>query len=453
MAQAFADIKQALSQTSSSPDAWVETGQGGLPSWFDVTGLAVASISAAMGELAAWRARGGAAGSVEIDRKLASLWFGMTIQPEGWDLPPVWDSIAGLYETKDGWIRLHTNAPHHRAAALTILDCAPDRETVADAVASWSGAALETEIVSAGGCAAELRSLADWAAHPQGQAVAKEPLIDWTRHAAGAAKDIPIDPDRPLAGLRVLDLTRVLAGPVATRFLAGWGADVLRIDPPGWGEANVEPEVTLGKRCATLNLKSTDGLDQIKRLLSKADILIHGYRSDALEALGFGEAVRREIKPDLIDVSLCAYGWTGPWAKRRGYDSLVQMSSGIAYAGMERSGSGKPTPLPVQALDHGTGYLLAAAALHGLRVRRETGEGTTAKLSLARVSRLLAGTLSDDHPPALPTGAPDMMPEREQTDWGPARRIAFPATLDGLKPHWPLPAGRLLRHPAAWPEP
>lgn len=163
------------------------------------------------------------------------------------------------------------------------------------------------------------------------------------------------DARRPLAGIKVLDFTRVLAGPVATRFLAGLGADVLRIDPPEWDEPGVVPDVILGKRCARLDLHTAEDRRVFEALLARADIVVHGYRPGAMARLGYDEGERRTINPGLVDVSLCAYGWTGPWAGRRGFDSLVQMSIGIAEAGMRWQQAERPVPLPVQALDHATG--------------------------------------------------------------------------------------------------
>ena len=148
---------------------------------------------------------------------------------------------------------------------------------------------------------------------------------------------------------------------------------MLRIDPPDWEEPGDVPEVTLGKRCAGLDLKTANGRAQLKALLQDADILLHGYRPGALDNLGLGRGVRASLNPTLIDVSLSAYGHSGPWAKRRGFDSLVQMSCGIADWGMHQAKSAVPSPLPVQALDHATGYLMAAAAIRGLRERDTHG--------------------------------------------------------------------------------
>ncbi|MBL4843121.1 MAG: CoA transferase, partial [Thalassospira sp.] len=253
--------------TNALPDIKI-TGADALPSFFAVTDLATASMGIASAMISRYRglATGDQAGVI-IDQRLASKWFDITIRPIGWELPPVWDAIAGDYKTADGWIRLHTNAPHHRAAALSVLGDYPDRQALAPIVANWKSDDLETAIIAAGGCAATMRSLDDWQSHPQGAAIAAEPLIGWQDHGTFTKSRHVIRPDRPLAGIRVLDLTRVLAGPVAGRFLAAYGADVLRIDPPHWDEGAVIPEITLGKRCAGLDLKRAEDRKTFENLL------------------------------------------------------------------------------------------------------------------------------------------------------------------------------------------
>lgn len=408
-------------------------GEGTLDSRYAVSEFAAAAIATA----------GLAAGETVVDRPLADGWFGQALRPVGWELPSPWDSLAGDYRTADGWIRLHTNAPHHRLAALLVLgvteraqprrgasvvghapepahdfaaERAQERADVADAVAQWTGTDLEAEVVDAGGAAAVLRSGEEWAAHPQGRAVAEEPLIHWTFHDAVV---------EPVETFKVLDLTRVIAGPVATRFLAGLGADVLRIDPVDWDEPAIVPEMTLGKRAARANFLDAGGMRKLGLLIAEADVIVHGYRADALERLGLGDDEIRAINPGIVDVAIDAYGWSGPWRNRRGFDSLVQMSSGIALGP-----DGVPSPLPVQALDHATGYLAAAAALEGLRRRRESGRGSTARLSLARTARELP--LGGD-----PAGAASALPTHSlQTPWGGAALLDSPLTVDGQPLRW-----------------
>lgn len=422
-----------------------------LPSCFPVSQLAAASIGAAAGTICELIGLITKKPTVTVSHRLASLWFGWSIKPIGWIMPDPWDDIAGDYQTQDGWIKIHTNAPHHRAAALSVLGCEPNRQTIANIIVTWTASELEAVIVTNGGCAARLATQQEWLAHPQGIAVSSEPLVQWDEPSQIKSSNWQPTPGRPLAGLRVLDLTRVIAGPVATRFLAGFGADVLRIDPRGWDEPGVVPEVTLGKRCAMLDLKSMSGRDAFMRLLAKADVLVHGYRSDALEKLGLGAAARQAVCPGLIDISVDAYGHTGPWAKRRGFDSLVQFSSGISSTSMHWRGTITPTSLPVQALDHATGYLLAAAAVRGL-ISRLTGYGPTcARLSLARTAKLLM-----DHKAVLTTA--DFVPPTdsdfnaaiEVTDWGPCQRLTSPVTLQGAALFWHKPATTLGSANAAW---
>ncbi|MCP1417449.1 crotonobetainyl-CoA:carnitine CoA-transferase CaiB-like acyl-CoA transferase [Pseudomonas laurylsulfativorans] len=427
------------------------TSSGALPSAFAVTDLACASIAAAgqaTGELL--HRQTGRLPELEVDRRLASFWFATSIRPLGWSVPPLWDPVAGDYATRDGWIRLHTNAPHHRAAAERVLGACADRAAMAGKVASWAKSELEQAVVDAGGCAAEMRTWDQWQAHPQGQAVNAEPLVQFASHSSQSPTPWTGSIARPLAGIKVLDLTRVLAGPIASRFLAGLGADVLRIDPPTWNEPGVVPEVTLGKRCARLDLHDKTDRAIFECLLKDADILLHGYRADALERLGLGTNERRLLNPGLIDVCLNAYGWSGPWQNRRGFDSLVQMSSGIAEAGRRRTGTDKPTPLPVQALDHATGYLMAASAIRMLAQRLNDGAGGSARLSLARTARLLIEQGPGTDEVLRPEDAQDQNVLVEQTPWGPAHRLHAPLSITGTPLQWTLPATELGSHPAQW---
>lgn len=428
------------------------TSEGVLPSAFFVTDFASATMAAAGLALDEWiDTCGGDGGGVVVDRRLASMWFHASIRPQGWMPPAPWDALAGDYRAQDGWIRLHTNAPAHRAAAQRVLGLHSDKQAMASAVSQWSAAELEQAIVDAGGCAAQMRSVAEWNDHPQGRAVNAEPLIHIERGTKAAAPLPEMEASRPLAGIRVLDLTRVLAGPVATRFLAGWGAEVLRIDPPDWDEPALIPELTPGKRCARLDLRSAVDRAVFESLLASADVLVHGYRTGALDRLGYDAQTRQRLRPGLVDISLNAYGATGPWAGRRGFDSLVQMSTGIAQAGMTWRGNEQPVPLPVQALDHGTGYLMATAAIRGLVHRQRHGSGCIARLSLARTAKLLLDLGQQQDQSAL---APETELDRaagvEATAWGPALRLMPPVLVRGRSLHFSMPASALGSSAPAW---
>lgn len=445
-ASADAHLRREMTEALGVDVAAVNvTGRATLASPYPVSDLAAASIAAAGAALGALLTAGGLPElQATVRRERADAWFRSGVRPVGWTAPQAWDPIAGDYAASDGWVRLHTNAPHHRQAALRVLGIEGERDAVARAVAIWRAEQLEEEVVAEGGCAAAMRTPEQWRLHPQGAAVAAEPLVAReTTDPDGAASGWRPTHERPLAGLRVLDLTRVLAGPVATRLLAGLGAQVLRVDPPSWDEPALAVEMTLGKRTTRFDAYDPAGLAQLRRLLAEADVVVHGFRAEALERLGLGAEVRRATRPGLVDVSLDAYGFTGPWERRRGFDSLVQMSAGIADAGMRATASDRPVPLPVQALDQATGYLMAAAVLTGLRDRLDRGTGSAARLSLARTAALLEGARG------LPRATPTSVDEPDdgellQSGWGPVRVLPPPLELPGVRIGWdraPRPFG------------
>ncbi len=430
------------------------TGSGDLPSVFEVTELAVSAIAACISQLSEF-AMGVDVdlGNMSVDRQLSSHWFRQSVEPIDWALPAKWDALSGNYKTEDGWIRLHTNKPHHRQALLRVLGCKASRDSVEAIVQKQAGVNLETDILDAGGCAANMLSQMQWQTHPQGQAISSEPLIHWRSGGNSNKRHTNVNSKRPLSGLRVLDLTRVLAGPVATRFLSSFGADVLRIDPLHWNESLPTIEMSVGKRRAGLDLNLPESKARLTDLIREADVLVHGYRPDALERMGFGDDARHAINPGLIDVSLSAYGWTGPWACRRGFDSLVQMSCGIADTGMKQMSESVPVALPVQALDHATGYLMAAAVLNALHRRQIDGQVFSARLSLARTAKLLcsfpktSGNAIIDKPKMS-----DFMHSPERTDWGLVKRLKYPYTIEHCDSWWDIPAGELRVNDACWAE-
>ncbi|UKF30136.1 CoA transferase [Clavibacter phaseoli] len=421
-------------------------GRGALRSALPVTDLAVSALGLLGGAVVALDEAVGLPGASEVvvHRGRAETWCGQHVTPVGWALPSPWDPLSGSFPTRDGsWIRTHANAPRHRAALLAVTGCAPDADAAAltRAIAGWDAIALEDAVVAAGGVAAALRSAGEWAATDAGRAVAAEPLVareDGGRDT-GTAGWRPTA-EAPLAGIRVLDLTRVIAGPACTQALAALGADVLRVDPPGWDEPAVLPLVMAGKRTARLDARTPDGRARLAELLAGADVLVHGYRPGALDALGFPREERERIRPGLVDVAVDAYGWTGPWAGRRGFDSILQSASGIAHAGMVAAGGDRPVPLPVQALDWSTGYLAAACAVAGLARRAGTGRGSAWRLSLARTAHALLALPRSPSPDAASAieDADGEPPRRVTTPLGDARMTASPLRVGpaSLSPAW-----------------
>ncbi|GGV47504.1 CoA transferase [Streptomyces spectabilis] len=373
--------------------------------------------------------------------------------------PVTFAPLSRFWRTADGWVRTHANYPHHRErllAALGIPESAATVDAVAARLAALPGIEAEEAVYAAGGLAVALRTPREWAAHPQATAVAGLPLVARERLGGGAPRALPPLVDGPLlpaSGVRVLDLTRVIAGPVATRTLALLGADVLRLDPPHCPELpDQHADTGFGKRSTTLDLGGRAGLRTLDELLAGADVVVTGYRPGALDRFGLSPEALAERRPGLVVAQLSAWGARGPWAHRRGFDSLVQVATGIAA--LEGSPEG-PGALPAQALDHGTGYLLAAAVLRALTEQGTDGAGGTrvARLALARTAGWLTaagdtdGALAratGDGPTTLePTDAYDPADRLAHTD-GPLGRLRHalpPVTFTGGPVNWARPPG------------
>jgi hypothetical protein len=315
-------------------------------------------------------------------------------------------------------------------------------------VAGHTAVGVEDVVVAGGGAAAALRTPRQWADHPQGAAVATLPLVALDR--LGDSPALPLSPaDRPLETVRVLDLTRVIAGPVAGRTLAAYGADVLRV---GADHLALVPALMVdtgfGKRFCHLDLRTPGGRDALRDLVAGADVVVQAYRPGALDALGFGPDDCAALRPGLVYVSISAWGQAGPWRRRRGFDSLVQMATGIAWD------PERPASLPAQALDHGTGWLAAMAAMEGLRRRHTVGGSWHARLSLAATARWLDGL--GRSPAAGTTGTPvepDYPADLVSTMDSPFGVLDFvrpPGALDGYTPRWDGPPHRPGADPPVW---
>ncbi|MCC5036069.1 CoA transferase [Streptomyces sp. WAC 00631] len=350
--------------------------------------------------------------------------------------PVTFAPLSGFWRAADGWVRTHTNYPHHRArllAALGIGETADDRAAsaaLAAEVGSRPAREVQETVYAAGGLAVAVATEPAQAVHP---------LVGTRTAGGGRARELP-PAALPAAGVRVLDLTRVIAGPVATRTLALLGADVLRVDPPGVREfADAHADTGMGKRSALLDLSSPGGRETFEELLASADVLITGYRPGALDRYGLSPEALFERRPGLIVAQLRAWDPSGPWAGRRGFDSLVQAACGIAAA--EAAGDdGRPGVLPAQALDHGTGYLLAAAVLRALTDRRTTGAGRHLRLALAGTASWLLHGIR----PAPLNGEP-YEPEAWLTETaspaGTLRHALPPVGYAGAPANWSRPPG------------
>ncbi|WP_137121972.1 CoA transferase [Segeticoccus rhizosphaerae] len=361
--------------------------------------------------------------------------------------PEPFAPLSGYFQTSDGWVRLHGNYPHHRAALADVLGT-DDRDAVADRLRERSAQEVEQSVRAAGGIAAALRTLEQWRAHPQGEAVAGVPLVE-VDEAEGAVPLSPAD-GLPMSGLRVLDLTRVIAGPTATRLLGALGADVLRLDPPALPELlDQHLDTGFAKRTGTADLADAAVSARVDELLHEADVLVTGYRPGALARFGLDARAVGERHPHLVRVEFCAWGFDGPWADQRGFDSVVQSAVGIGHAyGAEVDGVWRPGALPAQALDHATGYLVAAEVMNLLARRHETGPGA-ARLSLARTAHWLT-TLRAAELPSQPDGSGEPVRLTSHSPYGLLTYVPLPLRVHGEPLDYPSPPGRYGEAELTW---
>src|ERR1700676_739365 len=455
----LADLWILAGCAPSSLDAVTLTGEEPhLPSSFRVAAAAQASIAAAgLAAAQVWKLRSGQSQDVAVDMRHAVVECRSEryLRVDGKPPPPAWDAIAGVYNTRDArFVRLHTNFRHHRDAVCQVLNCEPERDAVQAALMQWDAEAFETAAYAAGGVVAMMRSRDEWSASPQGRALAEQPVLSIEKIGDAAPKPW-LSGDRPLAGLRVLDLSRVIAGPVAGRTLAVHGADVLLISGP---DLPAIPWLTIdtgrGKLTSFVELKSEPGRQVLRGLLADADIFSQGYRPRAIASLGFSAQDAAKINPGIVYVSLSAYGDAGPWSERRGFDSLVQTATGFNHAEGQAAGIDGPKELPAQMLDHATGYLMALGAMIAKARQSREGGSWHVRVSLAQTGRWLwnLGRVADGFT-TEDLKAETVMPfvEEVPSGFGPLRSTSHSARLSQTPAFWARPAMPLGSHPPQWP--
>ena len=429
-----------------------------LPSSFRIAAAAQASI-AATGLAAAqlWQMRSGQSQGVAVDMRHAVVECRSEryLRVDGKGSPMAWDAIAGIYRTRDArFVRLHTNFPHHRDAVCKVLNCKAERDDVQAALLRWDAEAFETAAYAGGCVVAMMRPHAEWVALPHAMALAELPLVSIEKIGEAAPKPWP-QGDRPLAGLRVLDLSRVIAGPVAGRTLAVHGADVVLVSGP---DLPFIPWFTIdnsrGKLSSFVELKSEQGRDVLRGLLASADIFSQGYRPRSIAALGFSPEDAAKINPGIVYVSLSAYGHAGPWAERRGFDSLVQTATGFNHAEGQAAGVDGPKELPAQMLDHATGYLMAFGAMMAKARQAREGGSWHVRVSLARTGQWLwnLGRVADGFKTEdLKGETVKPLIEEIPSGFGPLRSVKHSALLSKTPAFWARPAMPLGSHPPQWP--
>jgi crotonobetainyl-CoA:carnitine CoA-transferase CaiB-like acyl-CoA transferase len=429
-----------------------------LPTDFKIGTAATAVIAAtALAASEVWRLRTGRAQSVAVDMRAAIAAFRSEryLRVNGGPAPDHRSPLFGFYLTGDArWVQIHANLPHHQAGHVKFLGCEETRESMAAAVTRWNGQDLEDALNGAGLPAGMVRSRDEWRGHPHARAVAGLPLLEIVRIA-----ESPPEPcgrgDRPLSGVRVLDLTRVIAGPECGRTLASHGAEVLLVMSPHLPQLpSLVIDFGFGKLSASLDLRRSEDADRLRSLIAGADVFSQSYRPGALAKLGFAPADVARLRPGIVYVTLSAYSHVGPWRDRRGFETLIQSVSGLAHEQGLGDGLDRPRHLPAQVVDHATGYLAAFGALVALARRAREGGSYLVRVSLAQTGRWVdrLGRVSGRHlADQTLADVGDLLAESD-SPFGRLRHVAPAARLSETPASWSRPPVPLGTHEAVWPE-
>jgi crotonobetainyl-CoA:carnitine CoA-transferase CaiB-like acyl-CoA transferase len=370
----------------------------------ETTAAVLAAVGVAANDI--WAARTGRRQSVTLDVRHAAATVRTVDYTQAPDAGgvfahvPIPQAMAHMLEvtqpwrTRDGrWFLPHLNLPHLSRRVLDVLRCDSTPEAVRAAVAQWDADALEDAIAAARACGGTIRTRDEWLAHPQGQYLAGRPVVEVDRVDAGVAAPAPAwtpSPRQPLAGIRVLDLTRILAGPIAGRTLAELGADVLMVTAKHLPQTPEHVRDTShGKRSCFLDLRRDGDAQRLRTLVAEADVLVDGYRPGALAALGFDDATLRALQPSLVHVSVSCYGSGGPWADRAGWEQVAQAVTGVCEAQGRAIEAGQPKLVFAPVCDYTTGYLAAYGTLLALARRARDGGGYRVQTALAGAAMLV----------------------------------------------------------------
>jgi len=435
-----------------------------LPTSFKITETSTAALSAvglAINDL--WEIRTGKRQDIAINSRqaTASLRSGKYMDMDTAPVSTERNPVMGVYPAQNGrWSYLHCNFPNHRAAALKVLGVAEDKEEVRRAVSQWDALELEEAIIAAKGAGGMVRSMEEWGNHPQAAAIRSLPLMEIIKIADSPPETLP-EGGRPLSGVRVLDLTRVLAGPTCARTMAEHGADVLKITAshlPNIGYQ--EYDTGHGKLSANLDLRDNGDLETLHGLIRDTDIFSQGYRPGTLGDRGLSPESLAKIRPGIIYISLSAFSHLGPWSSRRGFDTVVQTVSGITdrqgrlFPGAEAG----PQFYPVSAIDYLTGYLMAFGGLVALARRAREGGSWLVRISLAQTGRWLVD--QGQVPETELKGVPSEFSDSEIKQWstssetpvGKLGHLSPVLELSETRAHWARPSVPLGYNDPIWPE-
>ncbi|HLF75888.1 MAG TPA: CoA transferase [Dehalococcoidia bacterium] len=348
-----------------------------------------------------------------------------------------------IVSARDGrWIFLHREFEHHRQRMEALLQSGNDEQSITAAVAKWDAFQLEDAIFAAGACAGVIRDYSEWDEHPQAITVDAQPLVEVVKIGESAPEPLTAV-ERPLSGTRVLDLTRVIAGPTCARTLAEHGADVLRIANGTLDDNEVQRMDTgHGKRSTVLDITSAEGASTLRHLAQGADVFSQSYRPGALAKRGFAPEDLAALRPGIIYVSISAWSHEGAWSERRGFESVVQAVSGVCD---DFRLGGQPRLMPANAIDYGTGFLAAFGAMVALGRRAREGGSYLVRVSLAKTGRWITRHqhVSPEERASVPSELPRERLEElmisSETPFGRIRHLGPVAQMSETPARWQRP--------------
>ncbi len=460
MKTAFEEVMEIRGKGMPENDAVKITGADPVFSTPFKLGETCASVLAGVGVAVSdiWELKTGRRQNVAIDARHAAAALRSTLYmqrpgPDGAFAPVVNDNheamlkITQPWPTKDGrWFLPHFGLPNLKERVLDVLGCEPTPESVSKAVAQWHALDLEAAIDKARACGGMVRSNAEWLAHPHGQALKAKPIVEIFKIADSDPEPFPMGDgsqnDRPLSGIRALDLTRILAGPIAARTLAENGADVLMVAAEHLPQIDEHVmDTSHGKRSCFLNLKAADGAARLTELARGADVFSQGYRPGMLEDLGFGPADLAKIRPGIVYLSISCFGAGGPFSHRGGWEQVAQTVTGLCHDGGDGSGN-QPGLLPAAACDYTTGYLGAYGVLLALARRAREGGSYHVRVSLCQSGMFIyrQGKTAFAEPNMdLTNSERDALCIDTQPALGPLRHLGPILQLSETHPHWTRP--------------
>jgi crotonobetainyl-CoA:carnitine CoA-transferase CaiB-like acyl-CoA transferase len=422
----------------------------------------LAAIVAAQGLMISklWEMKTGSKQTVQVDTQEAAVNLTSFLhqRQNGHPIPfsePSYPTV-GFYQAKDGrWVFLNGGYPHLRNIILTTLDAANNSEAIKKSVAQWNSFELEEKVAGLDGCVDVMRSREEWLEHPQGKFLAQNPAIVIKKIDDAPKTHIHEGGTRPLSGVRVLDLTHVIAGPTASRCFAEHGADVLHITGPTL--PSIFPFVIdtgHGKRNAHLDLHHQEDNDHLKKLIKEADVFVQGYQPGKIKDFGFSAEEVAALRPGIIYVTLSCFGDGGPWGHRPGFEQLGQTASGMADMYSKFAKLETPSLVPAFPCDYVTGYLAALGAFAAMIRRATEGGSYHVHISLTRSAMFIMeqdACTPDEKIPNWPDqSVVDPYLIESSGPYGIIRHLRPMLQLSETPAYWELPPAPFGSHKAEW---